>query len=142
MLLKVHWLNLSRSAKVTLVIKGFTRLERTNQIDKTPLERAKILEDTSLFEEIHTSAASSGQTEVPEDLDTDLHFTCFVRAPEASARATETDALGWRVIELDGGRNGPIDRGKCTNLLQVGDFDHSHNWIKFIFGCVGCGKVR
>ncbi|OAX37738.1 cysteine proteinase [Rhizopogon vinicolor AM-OR11-026] len=86
--------------------------------DKPPLERAKILEETSLFGQIHTSAATSGQTAVPEDLDTDLHFTCFVRAPDATARQTETQTYGWRVIELDGGRNGPIDRGECTNLLQ------------------------
>lgn len=93
------------------------------EIDKTPLERSKILEETSLFERIHTSAATSGQSTVPEDLDTYLHFTCFVRAPDAAARETETQAHGWRVIELDGGRNGPIDRGECTNLLQVDDFD-------------------
>ncbi|KAJ8597290.1 cysteine proteinase [Rhizopogon salebrosus TDB-379] len=86
--------------------------------DKTPLERAKTLEETFLFEQIHTSAATSGQTAVPEDLDTDLHFTCFVRAPDATARATETQANGLRIIELDGGRDGPIDRGKCTSLLQ------------------------
>ncbi|KAG2135640.1 hypothetical protein BD769DRAFT_1441269 [Suillus cothurnatus] len=86
--------------------------------DKTPLERVKILEETTLFEQIHTSAATSGQTMVPEDLDTYLHFTCFVKAPDASARESETQARGWRVIELDGARNGPIDRGECTNLLQ------------------------
>ncbi|KAG1824606.1 cysteine proteinase [Suillus subaureus] len=86
--------------------------------DKTPLERAKILEETSLFERIHTSAATSGQTTVPGDLDTYFHFTCFVRAPDVTARGTETQARGWRVIELDGARNGPIDRGECTSLLQ------------------------
>jgi ubiquitin carboxyl-terminal hydrolase L3 len=79
-----------------------------------------------LVEQIHTSAATSGQTAVPEDLNTDLHFTCFVRAPDATARETETQANGWRVIELDGGRNGPIDRGECTNLLEVCGFDRFH----------------
>ncbi|KAG1748094.1 hypothetical protein EDB19DRAFT_1630487 [Suillus lakei] len=93
-------------------------IEECKEIDKTPLERVKILEETSLFEQIHTSAATSGQTAVPEHLDTYLHFTCFVKAPDATARETETQAHGWRVIELDGGRNGPIDRGECTNLLQ------------------------
>ncbi|KIJ67336.1 hypothetical protein HYDPIDRAFT_84231 [Hydnomerulius pinastri MD-312] len=85
---------------------------------KTPEERAKLLETTSLFEKIHATAASSGQTGVPQDLDTDLHFTCFVKAPTASARLTETETDQWRLIELDGGRNGPIDRGQCTNLLK------------------------
>ncbi|KAG2113527.1 uncharacterized protein F5147DRAFT_681422 [Suillus discolor] len=95
--------------------------------DKTPLERVKVLEETSLFEQIHTSAAVSGQTTVPEDLDTYLHFTCFVKAPDVTARGTETQVRGWRVIELDGGRNGPIDRGECTNLLQdVAKFVKEH----------------
>lgn len=93
-----------------------TRNVLITEIDKTPLERVKVLEETSLFEQIHTSAAVSGQTTVPDDLDTYLHFTCFVKAPDVTARDQDR---GWRVIELDGGRNGPIDRGKCTNLLQV-----------------------
>lgn len=53
-------------------------------IVKTPLERAHILEHTSLFAEIHAELAASGQTPTPTDLDTDLHFTCFVQAPEAA----------------------------------------------------------
>ncbi|KAG2067276.1 peptidase C12, ubiquitin carboxyl-terminal hydrolase 1 [Suillus decipiens] len=94
---------------------------------KTPLERVKILEETTLFEQIHTSAANSGQTTVPEDLDTYLHFTCFVKAPDTTAKETESQARGWRVIELDGRRNGPIDRGECTNLLQdVAKFVKEH----------------
>ncbi|KAF9236779.1 peptidase C12, ubiquitin carboxyl-terminal hydrolase [Melanogaster broomeanus] len=86
--------------------------------DKTPEERAKLLETTPLFGQIHESAASSGQTEVPQNLDTDLHFTCFVKAPTASARLASTQTEQWRLIELDGGRIGPIDRGECTDLLK------------------------
>ena len=58
---------------------------------------------------------------MPDDLDTDLHFTCFVQAPETEARETETPAGkgGMRLIELDGRRSGPMDRGKCTDLLTV-----------------------
>ncbi|KAI9569119.1 peptidase C12, ubiquitin carboxyl-terminal hydrolase, partial [Boletus coccyginus] len=84
---------------------------------KTPQERAKLLETTPLFEQIHESAASSCQSGVPQDLNTDLHFTCFVKAP-----ATEPDndpTPRWRLIELDGGRIGPIDRGKCDDLLKA-----------------------
>ncbi|KAF8556693.1 cysteine proteinase [Imleria badia] len=82
---------------------------------KTPEERAKLLETTPLFEKIHESAALSGQTAVPQDLETDLHFTCFVKA-----RATEptSETQQWRLIELDGGRIGPIDRGECNDLLK------------------------
>ncbi|KAF8130583.1 hypothetical protein EV363DRAFT_1399090 [Boletus edulis] len=83
---------------------------------KTPEERAKLLETTPLFEKIHESAASSGQTAVPQDLDTDLHFTCFVKAP--ATKPTSDAAQRWRLIELDGGRIGPIDRGECDDLLK------------------------
>ncbi|KAJ7695172.1 hypothetical protein B0H17DRAFT_1056689 [Mycena rosella] len=79
--------------------------------DKTPEERAKLLETTPLFADIHAQAASSGQSAVPTNLDTDLHFTCFVAAPSAGT------GPGMRVVELDGRRNGPIDRGECTDLL-------------------------
>ncbi|KAJ7355420.1 hypothetical protein DFH08DRAFT_912432 [Mycena albidolilacea] len=79
-------------------------------IGKTPEERAKLLETTPLFADIHAQAASSGQTAVPTNLDTNLHFTCFVAAPSPSGE-------GPRVVELDGRRNGPIDRGACTDLL-------------------------
>jgi len=84
--------------------------------NKTPEERAKLLENTPLFANIHANAAASGQTGVPTNLDTDLHFTCFVQAPDVSARETGADP-SMRLIELDGRRVGPVDRGKCTDLL-------------------------
>ncbi|KAI0331473.1 cysteine proteinase [Cubamyces sp. BRFM 1775] len=88
--------------------------------DKTPEERAKILETTPLFADIHADAASGGQTAVPTDLDTDLHFTCFVQAPAPPARDNGTPVTqeGMRLIELDGRRVGPIDRGQCNDFLQ------------------------
>ena len=88
-------------------------------VDKTPLERAHFLESTDLFTGIHAAAAASGQTAVPDNLDTDLHFTCFVQAPDASARKAEVATGERRLIELDGGRAGPVDRGKSTDLLEV-----------------------
>ena len=79
--------------------------------------------------------AAGGQTSPPSDLDTDLHFTCFVAAPSEAKREVLTSGVdpsdsgkqvefsaaksGMRLIELDGGRSGPIDRGKCDNLLRV-----------------------
>ncbi|KAI0277028.1 ubiquitin carboxyl-terminal hydrolase [Russula aff. rugulosa BPL654] len=55
---------------------------------------------------------------VPDNLDTDLHFTLFVQAPDASAREAEVATDERRLIELDGGRAGPVDRGKSTDLLK------------------------
>ncbi|KAG5637735.1 hypothetical protein H0H81_003373 [Sphagnurus paluster] len=81
----------------------------------TPDERARHLETTPLFANIHAEAASGGQSEVPADLETDLHFTCFVRAP--AVRGSDSPG-GYRVVELDGRRQGPVDRGECTDLLK------------------------
>ncbi|KAH9962574.1 peptidase C12 ubiquitin carboxyl-terminal hydrolase 1 [Russula dissimulans] len=87
---------------------------------KTPLERAKFLESTDIFTNIHAALAAGGQSAVPDELDTDLHFTCFVQAPDARTReATVLSELPeLRLIELDGGRAGPVDRGTSTDLLK------------------------
>ncbi|KJA15436.1 hypothetical protein HYPSUDRAFT_172547 [Hypholoma sublateritium FD-334 SS-4] len=97
--------------------------------DKNPAERAQALETTPLFANIHAETASSGQTAPPSDLDTDLHFTCFVQAPDADIReaaqggsvsdAARNDekSTGMRLVELDGRRAGPLDRGECKDLL-------------------------
>jgi hypothetical protein len=98
--------------------------------DKTPEERAKLLETTPLFANIHADAAAAGQSGVPTNLDTDLHFTCFVQA--SSVVGTESPEKTMRLIELDGARAGPVDRGECTNLLTVG---HVHNGRRLICDC-------
>ncbi|CAK5273918.1 unnamed protein product [Mycena citricolor] len=80
---------------------------------KTPEERATLLETTPLFASIHEGVASTGQSAVPRNLDTDLHFTAFVRAPDVSGAGGSHQ----RIIELDGRRSGPIDRGECKDFL-------------------------
>ncbi|TCD67603.1 ubiquitinyl hydrolase 1 [Steccherinum ochraceum] len=85
--------------------------------DKTPEERVKLLETTTLFSDMHEEAASSGQTAVPTDLATDLHFTCFVQANLGEGEP--------HLIELDGRRTGPVDRGASEDLLAT-----AAAWIK------------
>jgi len=96
--------------------------------DKTPEERAEHLSTTPLFASVHAETASTGQS--APTTDTDLHFTCFVEAPDQDfrkvARQEDVDAssvteptTGMRLIELDGRRAGPIDRGECQDLLTV-----------------------
>ena len=114
--------------------------------DKTPLERANLLATTPLFANIHAETASSMLNQTAPELDTELHFTCFVEAPEGQfrtiarvrdgiaeekeieeakeiekerAEATRGPGTGMRLIELDGRRRGPIDHGECTDLLTV-----------------------
>lgn len=91
--------------------------QNTNEA-KTPLERAKLLDDTSLFKDIHAETAQTGQTAPPEDLNVDLHFTCFVKAPDALVGTSASEYSG-RLIELDGTRDGPMDHGPVKNFLKV-----------------------
>ena len=108
--------------------------------DKTPLERAEILSTTPLFAKIHTETASSNLNQTAPIQDTELHFICFVEAPEAEFRRIARDrdgknaeqdfekereevarqsGTGMRLVELDGRREGPIDHGECKDLLKV-----------------------
>ena len=52
------------------------------------------------------------------------------QAPEASDRETFPETVKMRLIELDGRRAGPVDRGECTDLLQVRVFAL---WLLFVF---------
>jgi Ubiquitin carboxyl-terminal hydrolase, family 1 len=81
-------------------------------MSRTPLERAELLEKTELFVSIHASAANSGQSDVPTNLDTELHFCTFVQAPSPVDKKLH-------LLELDGRRVGPVDRGPCDDLLTV-----------------------
>ncbi|OCH93700.1 peptidase C12, ubiquitin carboxyl-terminal hydrolase 1 [Obba rivulosa] len=86
--------------------------------DKSPEERAKLLETTPLFANIHAEAASAGQTAAPSiEQDTNLHFTCFVQAPNPP-REEGLTSDSERLLELDGRRVAPVDRGECTDLLR------------------------
>ena len=82
----------------------------------SPQDRARVLESMSEFAEIHAKASVSGQSAVPAEDDETQHYTCFVSVPEVMRQKTPTGRL--RVIELNGGRKGPVDRGECTNLLR------------------------
>jgi ubiquitin carboxyl-terminal hydrolase L3 len=95
------------------------KLTRNTPKAKTPLERAKLLENTLLFKNIHAETAVTGQTAPPQDLNVDLHFTCFVEAPDASVRTSASGKYSKRLIELDGSRDGPMDHGPVEDFLQV-----------------------
>ncbi|KAG0139107.1 hypothetical protein CROQUDRAFT_666911 [Cronartium quercuum f. sp. fusiforme G11] len=77
---------------------------------KTPLERAKMIEEDLALEEVHTRIARSGQSRVPgleEELN--LHFVCFIKSPVSN-----------HLIELDGRKEFPIEHGNIEgDLLQA-----------------------
>lgn len=63
---------------------------------KSPMERAKILEQNHQIESLHASFAVQGSTEAPQaDADVDLHFVAFIRSPSGL------------ICELDGRQQGP-----------------------------------
>lgn len=127
-----HWPNLLVQQEVGVVTSFFHfrwSLISSNLTDKQPIERVKAFESTPLFASIHSETAAGGQTAPPSNTYTELHFTCFVAAPDASyrdyakrvtageteIREPSTDGTGLRIVELDGSRSGPIDRGPIKN---------------------------
>jgi ubiquitin carboxyl-terminal hydrolase L3 len=66
-----------------------------------PTERAELLYKSQFLEAAHESAAQKGDTSAPPaEADIDLHFVAFVKDKNGDL---------W---ELDGGRKGPLNRGK------------------------------
>ncbi|ODN79794.1 hypothetical protein L202_03697 [Cryptococcus amylolentus CBS 6039] len=83
---------------------------KAESLPLTGLERAKLLDETTFFSDAHTSAAQEGQSSVPTDLENvEEHFIAFVEAINEDGEK--------RIVELDGGRTGPLDRGLSTNFL-------------------------
>jgi ubiquitin carboxyl-terminal hydrolase L3 len=77
-------------------------------IPLSPNERAKVIEECEELEVAHKSAASLGDTPVPDaDKDVDLHYVCFVKSQTNN-----------HLYELDGRRKGPLDRG---DIGETGD---------------------
>jgi len=90
-------------------------------INKTAAERGKLLEETDVFHTIHEQMAKRGQSAIPRNNDTDLHYTVFVSAPEGSqpedlnaGKEQRDDAPSQRVLELDGRRPVPVDHGPLS----------------------------
>ncbi|OCH93699.1 cysteine proteinase [Obba rivulosa] len=80
---------------------------------KTPQQRAKLLEASPPFAKIHAEAVVSGQSAVPSvEEEMDLHYTCFASLSDPSRTGSS------RLVELNGGRKGPVDRGECTDVLR------------------------
>ena len=80
-----------------------------------PLQRSKLLEESAQFAKIHAEAAQSGQSEPPSAyLEPPFAYTCFVQAPSSPDFPDD----GKRLVELNGARDGPIDRGVCHNFLE------------------------
>lgn len=87
---------------------------REKAIPLSPSDRAELLANTTLFAQVHQEAATSAQSSsaVPTNLDTNLHFTCFIQAPSPKTAGEK------RILEMDGRRAGPIDRGVSKNFLE------------------------
>ena len=67
-----------------------------------PSNRTAFLEGLEAIEEAYSEAAQSGSSEAPgaED-EVDYHYVCFIKSSD-------------RLYELDGDRDGPVDRGQLA----------------------------
>lgn len=101
--------------------------------DKTPDERAKLLETTEIFATAHATAASGGQSRMPEGLKANDHFIAFVHAPDGQ------DPTKSRLVQLDGRRSKAIDIGESTDLLKASLFLRLYNHT--LTSLTGCRKV-
>lgn len=88
-----------------------------------PQQRGELLEKSDIFASIHLDAANQGQTAAPAaEANVDLHFTCFVPAPDPKEKGK------MRLVELDGNRGGPIDCGPCSDFLTVSFLAYMDLW--------------
>ena len=74
----------------------------------SPEARTQLLADSEALRAAHAATAQEGQTAAPDaHADVDLHFVALVRGPHGE------------LVELDGRRRGPVERGSCgESLLQ------------------------
>ncbi|KAG8949920.1 ubiquitinyl hydrolase 1 [Tulasnella sp. 424] len=102
------------NSNLTTTPKSALATFREQAIPLSPSDRADLLAKTTLFAEVHQEAATSAQSSsaVPTNLDTDLHFTCFIQAPSPKTPGEK------RILEMDGRRAGPIDRGVSKDFLK------------------------
>ncbi|KAL9137998.1 MAG: hypothetical protein Q9175_000777 [Cornicularia normoerica] len=80
----------------------------TDALPLDPISRSKLLETSDRLATAHASAAAEGDTTAPAaDERVDLHYVAFVKSAKNSL---------W---ELDGGRKGPLNRGKLEDGEDV-----------------------
>ncbi|VFQ70527.1 unnamed protein product [Cuscuta campestris] len=93
------------TSKIKLVEGSFLDKFFKSTANMDPLERAKFLENDDEMEDAHSVAATAGDTEATDNVNT--HFICFAIAD-------------GQLYELDGRRSGPILHGKSSpdTLLQ------------------------
>ena len=96
----LHAVGNARRIQADLVVPGShleTLLDTTSTLE--PEKIAEHLENDNTLEEVHTDAATQGQTEVVEDIDN--HFVCFVQ-------------VDGHIYELDGRKQFPINHGPSS----------------------------
>ena len=102
--------NHSRNPSELLSLAKSTPLDTliSTALPLPPDARARLLETSPTLAAAHASAASQGDTTAPEaSTRVDLHYVAFVKSKENNL---------W---ELDGGRKGPLNRGKLSGEEDI-----------------------
>lgn len=78
-------------------------------LNKTPMERAQILEQSIEIDRVHETFAQEGQTAAPNpNEEVDLHFVCFIHHD-------------GKLLQLDGRRDAPVVHGASSGETLLRD---------------------
>ncbi|KAJ8508669.1 hypothetical protein ONZ45_g9072 [Pleurotus djamor] len=110
---------------------------------KSTQERSHLLENTPLFTDIHTNLASQGQSIVTEEvMDTPLHYSAFVAAPEPDLRKKATPPVAEDLGPISQRSSFRIQPLRSHDLLRTSQDVETSNPLTSTDGRSSGGRQR